>query len=359
MDIYRKIAYLSGMLLGCMSCYHYADIQIDAPAPHAVLNAIVCPDSLLRVNLSRPQSEQGGTGHASAFIEDAEVLLYLNGKPEGRLEKELGAGWYRMPGFRPAVGDRIEISARTPDYGVVAGETWIPGKTTIQAVDTASRHVVGMWGYEWDDLEISVRMRDLAGEQNFYLLSVSPKRIWQKGNLVVDADTLPYGYWAWSTVAAEEDSPLENGDMERAGFLNSFYQGFLLTDEGRDGQELTLKLTISNPQFSYRDPTISCRNYCRISLSSISKSYYLYRRSKALQKEQNDILGEAGLREPIPTYSNIRNGYGLVASRQEVVYELEFPYHAEELPYGNPFATSLERADWPLAASPRRSVGRP
>lgn len=330
-----------GIAAGCTSCYHYTDIRIDPPAPHAVMNAIVCPDSAVRVNLSRPESEikdeNPGGRSVAAFIEDAEVELHLNGQLRGRLEKEAAPGWYRMPGYLPRTGDRIGVSARTPSYGVVSAETEIPGKTAILSVDTASRHVVGLWGYEWDDLEVSVRMKDIPGERNFYLLTVSPKRLWRKGDLVVDADTLAYTYWPWSKIVLDENSPLESGDMYRYEFVNNFYRGFLLADEGYDGQELTLKFKISQPELSYRDDEIDCRSSCRVALSSISESYYLYRRSKALQKEQNDILGETGLREPIPTYSNVRGGYGLVASRQEVTYELVFPYRAAEPPYGNPF----------------------
>lgn len=330
------------LVAGCVSCYQATDIHIEPPTPHAVLNAIACPDSMLRVNLSRLESEinkeRFGQKQPSAFIDNAEVYLSVNGQPRGRMDKETGAGWFRMPSYRPRVGDRLEISARTADYGMVGGDTEIPGKTAILSVDTVSRHVVGRWGYEWDDLEISLRMQDIPGERNFYLLTIYPKRIWRKGDRVVDADTVAYGYWPWSKVVPDENSPLESGDIYESEFINNFRRGFLLTDEGRDGRELTLKITLSAPESSYRDDQIDCRSSCRISLSAISQSYYLYRRSKALQKEQNDILGEAGLREPIPTYSNVRNGYGLVASRQEVVYELVFPYQATQPPYGNPFA---------------------
>lgn len=337
-----KIACILSWVAGCVSCYHATDIRIEPPAPQAVLNALVCPDSVLRVNLSRPESEtkreSSEPEQMPGFIDEAEVYLSVNGQPRGRLDKETKAGWYRMASYRPRVGDRLEISARTADYGMVGGETEIPGKTAILSVDTAGRHVVGRYGYEWDDLEISLGMQDIPGERNFYLLTVSPKRIWRKGGRVVNADTLAYGYWPWTKVVPDESSSLENGDMYGSRFINNFYRGFLLTDEGRDGKELTLKFTLSGLEYSYRDDQIECRSSCRISLSSISKSYYMYRRSKALQKEQNDILGEAGLREPIPTYSNVRNGYGLVASRQEVVYELVFPYQATRPPYGNPFA---------------------
>lgn len=338
----RLLIYILVLWVGCTSCYQFEEIRIDPPVPHAVLNAMFCPDSLVRANLSRTTSDAERKGaDATAFIDDAEVELSVNGRLQGKLEKEAAPGWYRLPGYRPAVGDRLEITARTSDYGTVSGKTGIPGKTAILSVDTVSRHRVGSWGYEWDDLEISIRMQDIQGERNFYLLTVSPKRFWQKGDQVIDADTLAYGYWPWWQVSIDENSPLENGDMDRGVYQSAFYCGFLLTDEGADGQEMTLKLTLSDPELSYRGEEIRCRNYCRISLSSISRSYYLYRRSRALQKEQNDILGDAGLREPIPTYTNIRNGYGLVAARQEVVYKLEFPYQSQEPPYGNPFLPAM------------------
>lgn len=343
----RLLVYILVLWVGCTSCYQFEEIRIDPPVPHAVLNAMFCPDSLVRANLSRTTSdtERKDGRDATPFIDDAEVELSVNGRLQGKLQKEAAPGWYHLPGYRPAVGDRLEITARTSDYGTVSGQTGIPGKTAILSVDTVSRHRVGSWGYEWDDLEISIRMKDIQGERNFYLLTVSPKRLWQKGDRVIDADTLAYGYWPWLQVSVDENSPLENGDMDRNVYQSAFYRGFLLTDEAADGQEMTLKLTISDPELSYRGEEIHCRNYCRISLSSISRSYYLYRRSRALQKEQNDILGDAGLREPIPTYTNIRNGYGLVAARQEVIYELEFPYQCKEPPYGNPFFPAMGGAE--------------
>jgi hypothetical protein len=106
-------------------------------------------------------------------------------------------------------------------------------------------------------------------------------------------------------------------DTYYAGYLSNTYF-FIFNDKAIQGDAYTLKFTLKEVSAE----NTSFTPVCRICLYSLSESYYLYYRSRILQaKQAEDTFGSLGLREPVPTYTNVRNGYGLLSARQAAVYE--------------------------------------
>lgn len=245
---------------------------------------------------------------------------------------------YVLPDYRPVIGDRIELRASTPDYAPVSAVTEIPGPVQILSVDTVCTFHPDPYD-ESGTIDLHLTFRDRPGEKNYYLLSFIPSMIWQIGDRTVDLDTLGYRNTAWLQVATDEASRWEKGHIQVSlgKYFTETYYGFLITDEGQEGQVLSIDVTLTGVHYSYRDSVCTGTHTCRLLLSSISESYYFYRRSKSLQLEQNDILGDTGLREPVPTYSNVRNGYGLVGARQDNVREVVFPYRTTRPPHDYPY----------------------
>lgn len=272
------------------------------------------------------------------FINDATVELRVNGVLQGRLEKASSPGDYSFPLYHPVAGDRVEMTVYAPSFDPVTAATCVPPRTEIAAMDTVSYRFRDDWGESWEYLDLTLWLRNVPGQRNYYLLSFTPHQLWRKGTEVVSTDTMELKGVLWLDIYSDEDFFLENvKGGESSGRFHSAGASFLFTDDFRKGKPFTLHFTFSNVQYSYRDDTLSCLNTCRVSLRSVSESYYLYRRSKSLQKEQEDILGETGLREPLPTYTNVENGYGLLGAWQEVTSDIVFPFKADTIPYNNPF----------------------
>lgn len=380
--INARTAGLGCFLLLAASCISEKDIRLDPVLPRPVLNALLRPDAPVTVNVSVSsrgaayakgggkdeagsrmktggKAPAGGRGEsdlsddpsdvtntADLFIDDAAVDLRVNGTSRGRFEKLRFPDDYSFPGYRPTAGDRVEITVCAPGFDPLTASTVIPRPATIAGVDTAAYLWRDDWGQAWEYLDANLLVCDLPGERTYYLLSFTPHQIWRKGTEAIDSDTLDRAPFLWSDIYSKEDFFLQNADLtDSFDGLHAAGASFLFTDEFTTGKPFRLHFTFSNLQYSYRDDTLSCINACRITLRSVSESYYLYRRSKILQKEQDDILGDTGLREPLPTYTNVKNGYGLLGAWQESTYELIFPFRADKIPYNNPFKEEEEKKE--------------
>lgn len=345
-------------LLVAAACISEKDIRIEPMAPRPVLNGLLRPDAPVTVNVSlsslgaastkgagiddaanEPSPLEAGMANPpDVFIDDAAVDLRVNGTYRGRFEKRDSPGDYSFPGYRPACGDQVEVTVYASHFNPVAASTVIPPQTTIALVDTAAYLRRDDWGVAWDYLDADLLLYDPPGERKYYLLSFTPRQTWRKGTREICGDTLDRAPFLWLDIYSKEDFFLQNADLSDSfDGHRSAGASFLFTDDFKNGKPFRLHFTFSNVHYSYRDDTLSCVNTCRITLRAVSESYYLYRRSKILQKEQDDILGETGLREPFPTYTNVKNGYGLLAAWQETTYELVFPFRADKIPYNNPF----------------------
>lgn len=347
--INARTAGLGCFLLLAASCISEKDIRLDPVLPRPVLNALLRPDAPVTVNVSvssRGAAYAKFTDTPDLFIDDAAVDLRVNGTSRGRFEKLRFPGDYSYPGYRPAAGDRVEITVCAPGFAPLTASTVIPRSAAIAGVDTAAYLWRDDWGQAWEYLDANLLLCDLPGERAYYLLSFTPRQIWRKGTEAIDGDTLDRAPFLWSDIYSKEDFFLQNADLaDSFDGLHAAGASFLFTDEFTTGKPFRLHFTFSNLQYSYRDDTLSCINACRITLRSVSESYYLYRRSKILQKEQDDILGETGLREPLPTYTNVKNGYGLLGAWQESTYDLIFPFRADKIPYNNPFKEEEEKKE--------------
>lgn len=315
------------------SCTYEKDIWIKEEKPRVVLNAMILQDSIIRVNLSRSMNgvllkpeEKEDRRHL--FIENAVIELWVNDISKGFLQKShetFGYGDY-LHAYRPAPGDRIRLKASTPDDDPVEAETTIPYPPEIISIDTLSSEQWNEHGELQHNLHFHIVIQDRPDEENYYLLSFEPVTHYRTPSL----DTVVIGIPFWQKIEHPLNIRIESGAMGKYGInlqTSLFWGGqgqgymfrrqetaFLLKDEGADGERLAFDFTASRVRYSHQDDTLSCTHSFQIQLASISRSYYLYRRSKALQKEQDDILGDLDLREPQPTYSNVIAGYGLLAS---------------------------------------------
>lgn len=329
---------LYGVLL---SCTYEKDIWIEEEKPCAVLNAMIRQDSVIRVNMSRSVSgtllKPGDQGHfRPLFIQNAVVELWVNGISKGFCRKTEGDNGDYVHSYRPTAGDRIKLRALTSEYDPVEAETVVASSPEIVAVDTICMEQWNEYGVLQKDILFRIKIQDCPREENFYLLSFEPQIHYQD----CQSDTLISGNPFWQKIEMPQDSKVESAGMkyyDDIGFMYETYWGgygfghnrqrkasaFLLKDEGADGNELTFDFTLSRVHYSHLNDTVSCTHYLNVQLASISRSYYLYRRSKALQKEQGDILGDLDLREPQPTYTNVVVGYGLLASYHPIRICLE------------------------------------
>jgi hypothetical protein len=331
----------TGWILMCFftwSCERNIELSVELPEVSAVLNASLSADSLITATVSRTFREyyfNPGAEPVYSLDTAAFITVFVNDSKQGVMEKGEKNGQYRLPGYYPSVGNKIRVEVQTGDFAPLSAEVSIPSRPEILSVDT-QMYKKGSPSYSpgENSIDVELRFKEPANETNYYLLSVS--------EYGVEEDTLtelslPLLVTHNEDLLFEELNPLFSGSYYTGyhNFPGSYYTGyydtsfFIFNDKAIHGDAYTLKFTLNNVYNSSSSLIVTCR----ICLYSLSESYYLYYRSKLLQwKQQEDPFGSVGLREPVPTYTNVKNGYGLLSAKQVAVYEFKVPPDDTPLP---------------------------
>lgn len=301
--------YNIGLLFVCfiiVSCEAEIEVPVKFPDTFAVLNASLSKDSIITASISHTLntiSQDISTSGSYPFINNAKINVFINDISQGLMIRDELPGQYCLPGCYPSPGDKIRLEVETEEFENMSAEVCIPQAPVILSVDTQ------MLKSSYGDLgvvDVRLRFRKPDNKNNYYMLLIT-----ESSNPVFTTHN--------------EDLLFE--ELQPYYFTNSPYYGyhpsFIFNDRTIYSDEYTLKFTINNVAHSYYSDSLSITNICHIHLYSISESYYLYCRSKMLQsKQKEDPFGSVGLREPIPTYTNIQNGYGLLSAKEVAIYEI-------------------------------------
>lgn len=193
---------------------------------------------------------------------------------------------------RPKKSYAIEVFSE--DCPPVRANDTLPGLVYIDAAMIIIPAGIDEYGDETAEAQIT--FTDPPYERNYYeLLLYSMVR----GE--------PKGYWQHSGDSKIIDPVLINeGDMD---YLPSSY---FFSDELFDGKEYTLRVRSKGGGFGPDNG---------VTLRSVSRSYYLYRkfytRHAHNQQFQGDFLDIVFMGEPQNMYTNIENGYGIFVGYQE------------------------------------------
>ena len=127
-------AVLAGFSL--TACYKDIDLEKYRPEPTLVLNSILSPDTVVRVQIARTVFF---TDHreTDTNIADAEVRMSVNGRFVETLRYDETSRMY-LSDYRPWVGELISLEADSP-LGHVSGQGIIPEAVAIESVRLTAR----------------------------------------------------------------------------------------------------------------------------------------------------------------------------------------------------------------------------
>ncbi len=292
------------LLLCCLiGCETSIEIDLSDEVPSLVLNSFFNPDSNFAIGLTRSQYvlDEGPFVH----ISDAEVVLFDDQQNElSRLEETDLEGVYKSD-FVPTVGTLYHIEVFKEGYDRISSSSHIPlDPVSVRAIDVEQAEPIEDSLYQYQlNYNISFELEDELGE-DYYEVILYEQRI---------------------------DSNDFNGELyfqdykKRVESNDSFFEevglgdGLLLSDKLFDGSTVGLNFT-SNLTF------ISCRELCkhyeaRLEIRKVSKDFFEYKKSYYQQRE---VRGNA-LAEPVPVYTNIKNGFGIFAGYQSSFFLLDIP----------------------------------
>ena len=286
-----------------------------------VLNASVCPGKEVRAHLSKTWFIMDSIPDFD--LPDANVRVYINDKFQGFMRNDdirgdsiSLPGQYVLPGCFVKQGDRLRIEADTDGYEPVSGETRIPGRARIYKVDTLSYRSSA---YYAEHLRFSVKIG--VETDYYYRLIVEQILDFRKGDstrTVTSFRSLDGYSWYYSGFSVDYEDPVFQsfGGSPITNQMDGRYCMGVFTGKDMTNTD-AIKVSVSPVEYSYESDTLSRVVHYDVRLLSISEDYYRYMK---IMRGYSITIGDANfgaLIEPADTYSNVENGFGIVAGYQE------------------------------------------
>lgn len=304
------------------SCIKTIDFNGNVPTPQLVMNCIALPDSIIKVNLTRSKfflsNKPGFT-----TVDNAIVIATINDTLKANLTST-GDGNYEV-NYKPKPNDKIRIDASAPTLESVWAEVTIVPKVTIISIDTTwvktkddNNYSYSIYNLTGDtiignvyniDLKIRIKFQDNATEQNYYRLNAFSGQ----GYYNEYKSNYSYSNYYW----IDYDDVVFGNSSEQGSIIDigsGTYGNNYFTDELINGKEYSLSIKtviMKSVYFPGKAPKgdIKTKSELRIDLQHLSKSFYLYQKTKNASTTSDPILSE-----PVQIFSNVKSGMGILAS---------------------------------------------
>jgi hypothetical protein len=312
--LYIPIALL--MLLAAAACESEIKFKGSEAEPKTVIYSLLNPDSLVTVTIAESHAVFESR-YEPRQITDASVRLYQDGELIETLTYvpvTILPDYYPGDGFsryvslshKPVHGSTYRIEVDVDGLEGAWGETRLPVPVPVISVDTGSIIFEEYTG----EVKIKVKFRDPAETDNYYRLTARALTGTYLGKPEVPYDPFfpvtvydsDIGYGALSEPLI---APQQEDDMFGMYLRNDFN---LFLDELINGKEYSLTLG-----YNYSRP-LSIDHYefihAYFSLHAITRDIYLYLQSYSAQRQTIDNF----LAEPVPVYTNVTGGLGVVGA---------------------------------------------
>jgi len=286
-------------LLPFLGCVKTLNEDLKAKETKLVLNALMNPDSSLKVNLSRTFNvfDDESSGNLP-FVNHAKVSLYENNNFLFDLISNEN-GYYSKPDFFPLPFTKYQIKASADAYKSIEAHIQIPNKVQIISFDTSSLIHTDEYDGQYIQNIGTMSYKDPSEEHNYYQLTchiLAPygpngKKEWHKHSIYVE----------------------ENSDI----LFDNSYGSLLWNDNYTNGREVEFRFGYYST-YSYLERKRSLENdtlQFAFSLQSIDKDYYIYLKTISLYEETSG--GSDPFMEPVVIHSNVENGYGILGGFQQ------------------------------------------
>jgi hypothetical protein len=280
-------------LLAVAACESPVEITAPRRAPALVLNCVLeagADSTEVTLALTRPGDATGDW----ALVKGARVELFEEGAKVADAVERAPGRYHFNHAVRAAT--IYKVSASHPDHGAAWGETTVPSPFEA-LIDTAGRFVVNRW-------------KDSPDERNVYWLGdLRPYDRWYYGGARGDSLLLSYAIYTASLLVDPFNRTIDNSEE-----INTCYENLArVEDSGLDGQSI---------EVTY----LGGRN-CVPFITSVDAHYDAFIKSSLLNEKHNFMMETLPIfHEPAYSFSNIRGGVGLVASRVTVRRNLLRPY---------------------------------
>ncbi len=323
-----------------ISCVKEVAINLPSKESKVVVNALMEPNTppTIHVSLSSPINSS-----YNKTVNDATVIVYEDGIPIDSLHEGL-LGIYRFVRILPKQNSMYRVRVITQSHGITEGEVKIPVSPGIRITSiTTQTNLMGSDSYQWIEttVNLSVLLSDIANQNNYYCMALtvgqdtfvlsqyrfdSNTNEWVDTILTRRCETMMYGrtnspfveYLAGEANFGFSGTPnVTRVDRSQSAILGSDFSlggnAFWFTDGLFNGTEQILNFTLSFNPKAYNDCTV----YDEVGGEILPFWVYVYSMSESLYRYYSTayLTPSDPFAEPVTIYTNISNGYGVVAAR--------------------------------------------
>lgn len=308
------------------SCEKEIEFKGKITEPQVVVNSFITPDSVIKAHVSESKFFLS-SGYLFKDIENADISVLINGVLKEKMIYS-ASGIY-LANYKPVVGDIVRLEVKIPTKSDVSSETIIEPAIQLIALDTTKLYT-GKYpitsynqitfkedtlGYYMNyDCHFKLKFKDDGTKDNFYRLTVRSHTTFSDGR---ESDEY---FFVFDDIVSGNTSSSTVGPP--TSLSSNQYNVF--SDELFNGKEYPLTFYISNsiakllPEYEYLQTQYgdSGQKEIYVNLQSISKSYYLYLKSRDASSSSNAVFAE-----PIQIHNNIVGGIGIFGSYTSNMFE--------------------------------------
>lgn len=291
----KKYSFI-GMVMLFAGCELVVDVDVPVEPPVLTLNAFMIQDSVWSAQLSLSRHILDDTDYQP--VTDGVVVMYQGDHAVDTLAGD-GNGLY-MGDSAPVPGETYEIRAVSATYGSVRSTSYVPQPVEIGSVEIDLPDGPGPGGSFVDKFFIKLRMKDRAGEKNFYQITAFVEQKW------LDPRTGQSQITQRMLLMSSKDPSIDNENVGSS-------EGIFFRDLLFDGREITLSLESEYWQIQGGPARL------HFFLRTISEDFYRYKTTALLQ---NETSGNP-FAQPAGVYNNIENGFGIFGGFSQSVFVYE------------------------------------
>ncbi|MBN2663525.1 MAG: DUF4249 domain-containing protein [Bacteroidales bacterium] len=297
------------------SCVKEVDISDFEKEDKLVISSYLVADSIFKVYLSKthPYLEKG-----IFYIENAELNLFdENGNLLEKLNN-IDSGLYQTSSTKVETGINYKIETTYNDE-IIFAEDIIPEIISVSELRNTGNFITENDSYI--DFEIEISINDNPNVDNYYEIN----------SYIKYTDTSSFlGEWYYKerynkykkNYLSSTDYVILNEDYSYYGI----YDVTIFSDENFTNDKQIIKFYYS--AYNLNNESLLLDHVLKIELRTVSKNYYLYKKSlmKHLDNQYSDFW--YGVANPVQLYSNVQNGYGIFAG---------FSSYTDSISYTSPY----------------------
>lgn len=330
------------------SCVKFENVRIKTDDPKLVLNAGLCPHQDIALHLSRSIGI-GDTLQHMELKETATVHVYINElykgtmlpvEPEEPAKEEPAKrlkGVYVLPGVKPVAGDKVRFEANVDGYETATAYVGIPEDPLLLSVDTV-RYLKDR--NELEQMRLYIKMQDRLNVRDYYRVILNRESIINGEtysfsyplNASYYTNYYQYGYNPQSSfwmINYDDPAFMSDFSYHSPGMARDNYNG-LFSDNLFRGKEYVLKLSFSEPINSFSSDTIDIEVKYHVKLFSVSENYYNYYKQNSQFFLSIAEIWLSPNSHYTTSYSNVKNGFGLVYAYHEKRYTIKMDYSTDK-----------------------------